>query len=184
MNNSFTKVVIYRYWHISIILLVLTFSITYKSLSYIIEPSSKISLQGWSQILSLAIMLSPLSYLVSNYQKINETKDIKGVNITERKILKNIINSRCKDILLTIILATIISLFINGYIILAQQNSISLKPMSINFFIAIVISYLITCMFWLLSAFLAISELYDYKAQVQNRIDKDSNKSNFDKLIE
>lgn len=182
MKNYFRKAIIYRYWHISIFLLASIFFITYLVLNSILPPT-EFNLKGWPQILSLAIMLSPISFLFANYQKINESKDIKGISIPERIMLRKIIDQRCKDIMYTMIIAFVISLAINGYIVIAQQDGISLRPMSFSFFLGIVFSYIITCIFWLISAFQAISELNDFKSFIQQRIDKDKKIEDFKKII-
>lgn len=181
MKTSIRKVVVYRYWHISIFLLTVIFCISYYFLSKHLG-SEEIKLNGWTQILALPTLLSPIAYLVSNYQKINESKDIKGISVRERYALKEIINHRCTDILYTILLATLISIVITGYSILAQQSEL-IKPMKLSLFISIIISYVVSCFFWIYSAFLAISELTDYKTDIQQRIEKDNNKNEFEKLL-
>ena len=181
MKTSIRKVVVYRYWHISILLLTVIFFISYYFLNKHLG-FEEIKLNGWTQILALPTLLSPIAYLVSNYQKINESKDIKGISVRERYALKEIINHRCTDILYTILLATFISILITGYSILAQQSEL-IKPMKLSFFISIIISYVASCFFWIYSAFLAISELADYKADIQQRIEKDNNKNEFEKLL-
>lgn len=181
MKTSIRKVVVYRYWHISILLLTVIFFISYYFLNKHLG-FEEIKLNGWTQILALPTLLSPIAYLVSNYQKINDSKDIKGISVRERYALKEIINHRCTDILYTILLATFISILITGYSILAQQSEL-IKPMKLSFFISIIISYVASCFFWIYSAFLAISELADYKADIQQRIEKDNNKNEFEKLL-
>ncbi|OTG63408.1 hypothetical protein B9T29_04405 [Acinetobacter sp. ANC 3903] len=182
MNTHVRKAIIYRYWHISILLLTAVFFVSYYFLDKHLG-SAEIKLNGWAQILALPTLLSPIAYLVSNYQKINESKDIKGISVLERNALRGIINQRCSDILYTVLLATLISIVITGYSVFAQQNSELIKPMKLSLFLSIIISYVVTCFFWIYSAFLAISELTDYKSDIQQRIDKDGNKENFEKLL-
>lgn len=182
MNSNIRKAIIYRYWYISIVMLVGVFFISHSILQRFLG-ATEFQLTGWAQLLALPTMLSPIPYLVSNYQKINENKDIKGVSIKERNALKKIIDHRCKDILYTILIATFISIAITGYSVIAQQNSAVIKPISLNLFLSVFISYILTCFFWIYSAFLAISELNDYKLYIQQRIDKDKNKENFEKLL-
>lgn len=182
MNISVRKAIIYRYWHISIFLLAIAFCVSYFILNNQLG-NAETKLNGWAQILALPTLLSPIAFLVSNYQKINESKDIKGISVKERNALKEIINQRCTDILYTILLATFISLTITAYSVFAQQNSEIIKPLKLSLSLSIIISYLIVCFFWIYSAFLAITELADYKLEIQQRLDRSENKKNFDKLL-
>lgn len=182
MNLSVRKAIIYRYWHISIFLLGFTFLISYLILDHQLGDTVT-KLNGWAQILALPTLLSPIAYLVSNYQKINESKDLKGISVKERNALKGIVNQRCTDILYTIMLATLISLSITAYSIFAQQNSEVIKPLKLSLSLSVITSYLVACFFWVYSAFSAITELTDYKSDIQQRIDRSENKKSFEKLI-
>lgn len=180
MNKTLNKIVIYRYWHVTIAISVFSFFLTFFLTKYF-GISSVLKLNGIAQITGLVLMLSPLTYLGTNYQKLHDVKEIKGISVKERKLLRKIVDLRTKDILYTILLAIFITLLINGYLLLASQRIVI--GISSFVFISILVSYITTCIFWIFSAFLAIREISDFKSLVQQRIDKDQNREKFNKSI-
>lgn len=179
--NTLAKIIVYRYWHITIILALFVYFSTHYLFKAYISDISQINITGWTQFLSFAFMFAPLTLLLSTYQKLNESKDIKGIQIRERKILNNIINARGKDLIITILLSAIFTVGFNGFIWMVNQNanfSLDLKVI-----IPLGFCYIVICLFWLYASFLSIKELNDFKADIQNRIDKETNKANFNKLI-
>lgn len=180
MNKSLNKILIYRYWQAAIVISVFSFALTYLLTKYF-GILGELKLNGLNQIATLVIMLSPLTYLGTSYQKLQDIKEIKGIKVKERKLLRKIVDIRAKDILYTIILALLIALSINGHLLLTSQGIIN--GIHTDIFIPILVSYIITCIFWIFSAFLAIKEISDFKSLVQQRIDKDQNRERFNKAI-
>lgn len=183
MKESIRKAIIYRYWHISIFLLVSIFTLVYYLLNNTFLPFSEVQVKGWAQVIALVVMLSPVTYLFSTYQKINETQDIKGINLAERSSLRAIISSRCSDLSYTIFLAFFITISIHIYVVWAQQDNVLISENSLKFFISSSVSYVSTSFFWIFTAFMAINELNNYKSLIQQRIDKEKRKEDFDKLV-